>query len=595
MCRRFFEIYKGACMGFLVFLSACTTVKENENRTGFDKISQHFQVNIRLCIQYLDSMDQENTTGLQKNFLKARDSFKKIEPILAFIDNENYSALNAPNILKVEEESVTDVKVREPLGMQVLEELVFSDSIDRESVLKTVRKTSARLRLLAGNTDLSYYQDYHFLWMIRNAFLRVALMGITGFDSPVLERSLEEARIVYGVLKEYMNCYESSFTDPRLAKEWDDEFNASCSDLESQFGSFDRYTFLKKHTHHQMTLWRRTAADWKVHFPFEVAIRNDASTLFGRETFNNLFFADKKDGAAHSGKIELGKKLFNDRNLSHDGNMSCATCHMKELAFTDGKIKSRGQARNSPTLTYAGLQQQFFYDNRTGSLEGQVLSVVNNITEFHTDVLAVSNAVKQNPLYKKGFDGLYKEGITDRNIRNAIATYVRGLSDFDSRFDRSIRGEETSLTESEILGFNLFMGKAKCATCHFAPVFNGTVPPDFNETELEMLGVPSSTDTVQAQIDPDFGRYELFNTTQRKYFFKTPTVRNIALTAPYMHNGVFQSLEQVIDFYDRGGGAGLGINEPYQTLPSERLNLSKLEKQALIDFLKSLTDQTYAK
>ena len=133
------------------------------------------------------------------------------------------------------------------------------------------------------------------------------------------------------------------------------------------------------------------------------------------------------------------------------------------------------------------------------------------------------------------------------------------------------------------------MGKAKCATCHFAPVFNGTVPPNFTETEFELLGVPKSN-KLPAMVDTDLGRFDVFKTPERKHFFKTPTVRNISKTAPYMHNGVYYDLEEVMDFYNNGGGSGLGLEFEYQTLRSDSLKLKNSEIKDIIAFMNSLED-----
>ena len=128
------------------------------------------------------------------------------------------------------------------------------------------------------------------------------------------------------------------------------------------------------------------------------------------------------------------------------------------------------------------------------------------------------------------------------------------------------------------------------ATCHFVPLFNGVAPPYFSEAESEVLGVPATTDTAHAELDADEGKYNLYPISILRYAFKTPTLRNIDLTAPYMHNGVYRTLEEVIDFYDKGGGSGLGIAPVNQTLPANRLQLSEKEKRQLIAFLHSLTD-----
>jgi cytochrome c peroxidase len=140
------------------------------------------------------------------------------------------------------------------------------------------------------------------------------------------------------------------------------------------------------------------------------------------------------------------------------------------------------------------------------------------------------------------------------------------------------------------------MGKAACGTCHFAPTFNGTVPPGYSESESEVLGVPSVNTTDNPPIDPDLGR--LGNRHPRdeaeiyRHSFKTVTVRNVTLTAPYMHNGVYNTLEEVVDFYNRGGGAGMGMDLPFQTLPFSELNLNEGEVADLVAFMETLTDTT---
>jgi cytochrome c peroxidase len=137
------------------------------------------------------------------------------------------------------------------------------------------------------------------------------------------------------------------------------------------------------------------------------------------------------------------------------------------------------------------------------------------------------------------------------------------------------------------------MGKAVCATCHFPPTFNGTVPPKFDETEFENIGITRTVDFNHPVLDDDPGLYYPFEIEERRHFFKTATIRNIALTAPYMHNGAFETLEEVLEFYNSGGGQGLGLDVPYQTLPSDPLNLEKTEIDAIIAFMKTLTDKEY--
>jgi len=132
------------------------------------------------------------------------------------------------------------------------------------------------------------------------------------------------------------------------------------------------------------------------------------------------------------------------------------------------------------------------------------------------------------------------------------------------------------------------MGKALCATCHFMPLTNGTVPPFFTETEKEVIGVPETK--ANKKLDNDLGFYWKFKEDLHKGMFKTPTVRNAAVTAPYMHNGVYSTLEEVIDFYVQGGGGGMGFDLPHQTLPFDILELTEQDKKDLVAFIKTLTD-----
>jgi cytochrome c peroxidase len=170
-----------------------------------------------------------------------------------------------------------------------------------------------------------------------------------------------------------------------------------------------------------------------------------------------------------------------------------------------------------------------------------------------------------------------------------MSSYVRSLVGLRSRFDRYVRGETNDFSPAEKNGFNLFMGKARCGTCHYAPFFNGLTPPLYQETESETLGVPAA-DGPGAVLDADPGRYKFTGLPLHQYSFRTPTVRNAALTAPYMHNGAFATLESVIDFYNDGGGAGRGIDIPTQTLPADKLGLTPAEKQDIIAFMHALTD-----
>jgi cytochrome c peroxidase len=329
------------------------------------------------------------------------------------------------------------------------------------------------------------------------------------------------------------------------------------------------------------------------------ALNLNAQSLFEEDAYFSHFFTRLQKKNTNQNLVLLGKTLFFDPLLSRNNKIACATCHHPSKAYTDGLPKASGMLtgetllRNTPTLLNAALQRDLFYDARVRLLEDQVESVVQNEKEMHGDFGAVAGKLNNSSEYKKlfaqAFMGTKDTVISRQGILTAIAEFERTLLSINSRFDKSIRNEKMLLTENEIKGYNLFMGKARCGQCHFAGLFNGALPPSFEETELEILGVPS-TEEPPYSLDTDEGRYAAFKTEQLKHAFKTTTVRNSELTAPYMHNGVFTNLKNVVNFYNKGGGEGFKINVPSQTLPNDSLLLTDIEVENVVAFLKSLTD-----
>ncbi len=290
----------------------------------------------------------------------------------------------------------------------------------------------------------------------------------------------------------------------------------------------------------------------------------------------------------HSGErggslAELGKKLFSDPSLSGNGQKSCASCHSPDKMFTDRLPRSIAfdghhlLDRNAPSLLYSGFQYNQFWDGRARSLEEQIRTVLHDPREMKADTTTLTQ--------KGGID----------RIATAIAAFVRTLHPMNSPFDRYMRGETGTLSARAIKGANLFMGKAQCATCHFIPLFNGLVPPDYAMTEFEVLGSTRTDRLDKTALSPDAGRYKIYPFPFYKGAFKTPTVRNAALTYPYMHNGAFRDLKKLMEFYNRGGGAGLGLRVPDQTLSSVPLHLSPGEIDDIILFIHALTDTLYQK
>jgi cytochrome c peroxidase len=565
------------------------------------EIRQYYFQTLDSAAFYIKKIDTLETIEENRlNFLESRKWYKYAEPLIIAYDYENYVSMNAPNLLKIEMEDITEIKKIKPKSYQVLEEHLFGEErISNRELYQVYYYLQVRIPFMRRNHIIIKQRDRHHLKMIRDGIVNIATKGITGFDSPILANSLIEAAYNYQSIKKVINIYKETFKNPRLFNNWVREIDNTISLLKSgDFDSFDRHQFIKNHTNKHLELINETARDWNIELSQSRPLNPTSTNIFSETFLNKKMFSMPHTPKITKESVELGKTLFNDKSLSSSGTISCATCHIKEKAFTDGQKLATGLdgkplQRNSPTLAYAMYQKTFFYDGRAGELEGQIVNVANNENEFHIDLNTIEKRIKENPKYKEQFDSLYNGKINNLNVRHAIATYIRSLTPFNSKFDRNMQNLEETLSKEEILGFNLFMGKAACATCHFPPTFYGTVPPKYDETEFENIGVTKTADLKNPILDDDPGLYYPFRVEERRRFFKTATVRNIELTSPYMHNGAFETLEQVLEFYNSGGGQGLGLEVPYQTLPSDSLHLKNSETDAIIAFMKTLTDTKY--
>lgn len=531
---------------------------------------------------------------IQASFRSARLAYKRVEFLSAYYSPETTRALNGPNIPDVDD----DLRVNEPQGFQVLEEMIFPE-IKAETypeIIHTaavIRANVNRLRKISQTNELT---DSHVFDAMRLEVFRVIAQGITGFDSPVAFHSLPEAAASLKAIQRHLAHYSPQDDHQQIASQIDTAFQAAISYLNrsADFNTFDRLEFIKRYANplSSQLLDVQNALGVAV-FKEKRLLSTSARTLTDTGVFNADYFINFQEQAMTDQRIALGKMLFFNPVLSNNSGRTCATCHQPEKAFTDGESKSFAVgfngvriSRNAPTLLNASFQAVQFADSRVSFLEDQASDVIRNPQEMHGSLPDAVESLRNQDEYKRLFEASYKDGLTENNLKNAIASYIRSLSSLDSRLDRYFRGSDATLTLEEKYGFNLFMGKAKCATCHFFPLFNGTVPPAYLETESEVLGTPATSEGKT--VDPDLGKYILTRREPHRYAFKTPTVRHVALTAPYMHNGVFQSLEEVVDFYDRGGGNGLGFNLKNQTLPFDKLDLVDSEKKALVAFMKIL-------
>ncbi|MCO6491993.1 MAG: hypothetical protein J5I98_26490 [Phaeodactylibacter sp.] len=557
----------------------------------------------------------DNLPELRQAHLDTRLAFKKIEFLLEYNDRESVKKhLNGPP-LPTTEPKVPEVRIIEPTGLQVLDELAFGGAPEEErgqieTLVAQLAHDFAVVRAYQGGIPLQHRFIFE---AARYELIRLYTLGLTGFDTPGSGNALPEAVAALQGVAQALNAYLPLIEeqDPALARQLQTALPQAVGYLRDNrdFDSFDRLYFLKKFLDPLLGLTLKAQQALQVELPEEASglpqsVNYQAGSLFDNDFLNVHYFANHSPAELDKKRVALGRLLFFDPILSANNQRSCASCHQPGRAFTDGMDKSlalNGEGkiqRNAPTLINAIYSERFFYDLREPNLERQVKHVVLDHKEFGTDFLAIIDKLNQSSEYRALFAEAYSDNpryqLSKWSVSDALACYVASLRSFNSPFDRYARGETENLSPQAAQGFNLFMGKASCGTCHFAPAFNGTVPPYYQESESEVLGVPADKDEENPKLDADPGRIASARPQDEAPFyahsFKTVTVRNAALTAPYMHNGAYSSLEEVVDFYNKGGGLGLGLDVPYQTLPDTPLNLDEGEVDALVAFMESLTD-----
>jgi len=314
-------------------------------------------------------------------------------------------------------------------------------------------------------------------------------------------------------------------------------------------------------------------------------------------------------------RVALGEKLFNDKRLSLDDSVSCATCHDPNKGFTDGKTVSEGVKglkgmRNSPTVLNALFNGSQFWDGRAASLEDQAkLPILNPVEMAMPSPEAVVAKVRAIPEYAAAFQQVFKRDVTYDDLAAAIAAFERTQFSGNARFDRFIFGESKALDESERRGWALFNGKARCNSCHAGNAVN----PLFSDQKFHNIGVAAHKQDFpqlareglkvvrlgdEKQIDElalqtrfsELGRFLVTKQENDVGAFKTPTLRNVGITGPYMHDGSLVTLWDVIDHYNKGG-----VPNPYLDGGMQRLGLTEPEIDDLVAFLFTLTDARFTK
>jgi cytochrome c peroxidase len=570
----------------------------------FRKAAGEFAVS---CTQLRKAVEgPEDLGALRLRLADARLRYKRIESFLEYFFRSSATIYNRPPKFEAEDGGM---EYQEAVGLQLMEALLYAPAPDRHALLEQAKAVeSSAVDLPALLYELKA-DDRQLLESLRIELIRVIALDITGYEAPLLKSGIVESRAAMEAIEMQLRPY----LDGGKRADSVGRYLGICLDLlKGDFDGFDRVRFLREAAlplQRQLGLFIREKG---LQLNTTKTLNYAAEDIFSPDAFLVRKFPGgtaEAGGAADSAELAArGRRLFFDSSLSGNGRKSCASCHNPSRAFTDGLPVSIGLDgherldRNAPTLLYSAYQFSQFWDGRVKSLEEQIRTVLHNPREMGATTVREGDVA-------------------------AIAAYVRSLHPMNSLFDRYIRsgpGDEGGLRGRGALsdgslsagalsagarrGANLFMGKAQCATCHFIPFFNGLIPPDYAVSEFEVLGTTEGDDFGHPRLSGlgdglrlsgrgdglrlsrDSGRYGAYPLPFFRGAFKTPTVRDAALTAPYMHDGGFRSLETVLQFYNAGGGAGMGLSVPDQTLSSDSLRLSTGEMNDIILFIRTLTD-----
>ena len=279
------------------------------------------------------------------------------------------------------------------------------------------------------------------------------------------------------------------------------------------------------------------------------------------------------DNPQTAAKVELGKQLFFDPRMSGDNTVSCATCHDPKQGWSNGApiatgIRSQKGGRSAPTIINAAYQEFQFWDGRALKLEGQALGPIQNPIEMEMKLDELIPKLNKIEGYRKQFRAVFGSDATPAAVAKALAAFERTVLSGDAPYDRFKAGDKTSLSDAAQRGMTVFFNKAQCSACHAGP--------NFSDGAFHNVGVG------MAKPEPDLGRFAETKQAGDRGAFRTPTLREIARTAPYMHDGSQKTLADVIDFYDKGGHANPQLDE--EIFP---LKLTAEQKADLVTFLQA--------
>ncbi|WP_276133667.1 cytochrome-c peroxidase [Polluticoccus soli] len=571
------------------------------------------QLTLLTAINRADLQNEADISNIRKLILQARMEMKGMDFWFRYLEPLAYKKINSPLPVEWETEVFEKFEApykREGAGLMLAYLYLDEEGATKDSLASLVRQSVEASKVYAADSITSQLTDYHHFYLCNRLYLlNLAAIYTTGFECPDGAAVVPELRRMMNKVDGIYQAFNKSYPATALTDEYMLRYKSALAFVQAQPDdntAFDHYTFLREYVNPLFTMNQELVGKYKVVTKslVDYSLSKTARSIFDKALYRGQnpkgIFLRVQDSATLAEIDRVGKELFYDPVLSGNNMRSCASCHKPTEHFTDTMVTASVQfdraagalARNTPTLLNAEYNHLLMMDGKHTTLQNQVKDVVHNAVEMNCSDKDALSKILSCKEYKQGFAKLLKytpqeKEVTFEHVSSAITYYYAKFSKYYSPFDEAMehRGE---LTESAKKGFNLFMGKAQCATCHFVPQFNGVKPP-YIGSEFEVLGTP--TDTGYHKLSVDRGRHAVNPAQETMNAFRTGTVRNSAYTKPYMHNGVFNTLEQVVDFYNDGGGAGHGLNVPNQTLAADSLKLTRDEKSQLISFIRSLNEE----
>ncbi|HEY2648422.1 MAG TPA: cytochrome c peroxidase [Puia sp.] len=602
---------------FLIFTIFCLSFNRSTNKS-YNKLYnssllefKQQQVVLENAIQNCDLSSEENIRALRRNIEVARLKLKNVDFWLRYFEPNAYRKMNGP--LPVEWENEVFEKFeppyrREGAGLSLVELSLEQAPLIKDSLIQLVKKSEEAIKTFEADSITGQLNSYsHFFLANRLFLLNLASIYTTGFECPDTNQVIPELLSMLIGTKEIYISFNQSFPETPLSSGYLDKFEKTILFVKTQgtgFSAFNHFDFLRDYVNPLFAMNQKFINDYNVRSINynDFTLNNNIQSIFDK----SLYASQSTKGVYSMVEDEktlqeiryIGKLLFYDPILSGNNMRSCASCHKPTEYFTDTTFGTALQfdrqhhlPRNTPTLINSVYNHLLMLDGKHISLQAQGKDVITNPIEMNSNEKELIKKVLSCREYKDAFKSFLKltpeeKDITMNHIVSAITYYDGSYSRFYSPFDNAMNNRGPVSDEAK-RGFNLFMSRAKCATCHFVPNFNGVKPP-YIGSEFEVLGTPG--DTSFKDLSSDKGRYMINKAPETLHAFRTGSIRNAEYTKPYMHNGVFKSLEEVIDFYDAGGGQGKKMTVDNQTLSRDSLHLTSSEKKDLLAFIYSLNE-----